>query len=240
MAGVASLPDIDVDSPLAQEATSIPRFASVTTLDAWDVAPQPLYEAAKRALDVTLSLLLLCLLGPLLFSIAVLIKLEDGGPALFWQTRMGFGGKAFRFYKFRSMSVDAERQRGALRAMQGHHALRFKMEQDPRVTRTGRWLRRFSLDEIPQLWNVIRGDLSLVGPRPALPEEVAEYEPRHRRRLDVTPGLTCIWQVKGRSLIPFEQQVELDLTYIRKRSLLLDAQLLLLTVPAVFSGRGAH
>lgn len=219
----------------------MPRFGPVATFDFddWRVPPRPLYEVAKRALDVTLSLLLLCLLGPLLLLIAALIKLDDGGPVLFGQMRAGLEGKVFRFYKFRSMCVDAERQRGALRAIQGHRSLRFKMEGDPRVTRTGRWLRRFSLDEIPQLWNVVRGDLSLVGPRPALPEEVAEYEPYHRRRLDVAPGVTCIWQVSGRSLIPFEQQVELDLSYIRKRSLLLDTQILLLTVPAVLRGRGA-
>lgn len=189
---------------------------------------------------MVLSLVSLCLLSPFLLLIAGLIKLEDGGPILFWQWRMGFGGSTFRFYKFRSMCVDAERRLGALRAGEQDHSPHFKMRGDPRVTATGRWLRRFSLDEIPQLWNVVRGDLSLVGPRPALPEEVARYGPHQRRRLEVPPGVTCIWQVSGRSLIPFEDQVELDLAYIRRRSLLLDAQILLRTVPAVLSGRGAY
>jgi lipopolysaccharide/colanic/teichoic acid biosynthesis glycosyltransferase len=216
------------------------RSASVRTLDAWHVEPRLLYGATKRALDLTLSLLALCLLSPLLLLIAGMIKVGDGGPILFWQWRAGFEGRPFRFYKFRSMCVDAESQLGALRAKEERHSPRFKMKHDPRVTRIGRWLRRFSFDEIPQLWNVVLGDLSLVGPRPALPEEVARYEPHHHRRLEVPPGVTCTWQVSGRSLIPFEQQVELDLAYIRTRSLLLDAQILLRTVPAVLSGRGSY
>jgi lipopolysaccharide/colanic/teichoic acid biosynthesis glycosyltransferase len=200
---------------------------------------RPFYELTKRALDVSLSLSSLCVLSPLLALIAVSIKREDGGPVLFWQWRAGLRGRRFRFFKFRSMCVGAEAMRGELRK-QGHGALRFKMEQDPRVTRTGRWLRRFSLDEIPQLWNVVLGDMSLVGPRPPLLEEVARYEAHHRGRLDVVPGVTCTWQVTGRSLIPFEQQVELDLAYIRTRSLRVDAQILFRTVPAVLSGHGAH
>jgi lipopolysaccharide/colanic/teichoic acid biosynthesis glycosyltransferase len=182
----------------------------------------------------------LCLVSPLLLLIVVLIKLEDQGPVLFWQWRAGRGGREFRFYKFRSMCEDAESRRDAVRAEQGHHSTRFKMERDPRVTHTGRWLRRFSLDELPQLWNVVVGDLSLVGPRAPLLEEVAEYGPYQRRRLDVAPGVTCIWQVSGRSLIPFEHQVELDLAYIRTRSLRLDVSILLRTVPAVLGGRGAY
>jgi lipopolysaccharide/colanic/teichoic acid biosynthesis glycosyltransferase len=237
--GAISLPVTAVDYIHVAVPARSPS-ASATTLDVWPVTPRPLYEATKRALDVTLSLLSLCLLSPLLLLIAALIKLEDGGPVLFWQWRAGFEGRKFRFYKFRSMCVDAESRRSALRAEQERNSLRFKMKRDPRVTRTGRWLRRFSLDEIPQFWNVILGDLSLVGPRPPLLEEVAEYEPRQRRRLDVAPGVTCTWQVSGRSLIPFEQQVELDLAYIRTRSLLLDVEILLRTVPAVLSGRGAH
>lgn len=204
------------------------------------VASQLLYGATKRVLDPFLALVVLCLLGPLLLLIAALIKFEDGGPVVFCQTRVGCGGRAFRFYKFRSMCVGAEREWGALRAAQGSRSPRFKMVCDPRVTRTGRWLRRFSLDEIPQLWNVVLGDLSLVGPRPALLEEVAEYEPHHHGRLAVPQGVTCTWQVAGRSSITFEQQIELDLQYIRTRSLLLDARILLRTVPAVLTGRGAH
>lgn len=206
----------------------------------WQVAARPLYTVTKRVLDLSLSLLSLCLVGPLLLLIAASIKLEDGGPILFWQWRAGFQGRKFRIYKFRSMCVDAEKQHGPLREQQEHVSPRFKMQRDPRVTRTGRWLRRFSFDEIPQLWNVILGDLSLVGPRPPLLEEVAAYAPHQHRRLAVAQGLTCTWQVSGRSLIPLEQQVELDLAYIRTRSLLVDAQILLRTVPAVLSGRGAY
>ena len=237
--GAACFPVIDV-VPTHVAGPPASRCVAVPAPDAWRVTPRPLYGATKRALDVTLSLLLLCLLAPLLLLVAASIRLEDGGPALFWQWRAGLGGRRFRFYKFRSMCVDAERQRDALRVKEECHSPRFKMKHDPRVTRTGRWLRRFSLDEIPQLWNVILGDMSLVGPRPALLEEVAEYEPHHRRRLDVAAGVTCIWQVSGRSAISFEQQVELDLNYIRKRSLLLDLQILVITVPAVLSGRGAY
>lgn len=216
----------------ATSARNVHAFARVDT--------QPLYGATKRVLDVSLALLALCLLGPLLLLIAALIKLEDGGPVVFSQMRAGFGARAFRFYKFRSMCVGAEREWGTLRAAQGCRSPRFKMAHDPRVTRTGRWLRRFSLDEIPQLWNVVLGDLSLVGPRPALLEEVAEYEPHHHGRLAVAQGVTCTWQVGGRSSISFEQQIELDLQYIRTRSLLLDARILLRTVPAILAGRGAH
>ncbi len=235
--GALSLPAIALD-PRRVGAAPSSRAESVGTLRASRVTPRPLYAVTKRALDLTLSLLGLCLFGPLLLLIGAAIKLEDGGPVLFSQERAGFKGRGFRFYKLRSMRVDAESQWGALRAQESSSP-RFKMERDPRVTRTGRWLRRFSLDELPQLWNVVLGDLSLVGPRPALLEEVAEYEPRHRRRLDVSPGVTCIWQVSGRSTIPFEQQVELDLIYIHTQSLLLDVRILLRTVPAVLSGRGA-
>lgn len=195
---------------------------------------------AKRLLDLTGSLLGLCMISPLLLLIAGAIKFEDGGPIFFRQIRIGHGGREFSFYKFRSMSVDAERQREELRSEQGHHSLRFKMKSDPRVTRTGRWLRRFSLDEVPQLWNVLRGEMSLVGPRPALPEEVRNYDSYQHRRLAVAPGVTCTWQVEGRSDVPFEQQVEMDLAYIAARSLALDAKLLARTLPAVLSGRGAY
>lgn len=227
------------DLPDRVEAPSGPRPVSVSTHEVPQVTPRPLYDATKRVMDVTLSLLSLCLLGPLLLLIAAAVKWEDGGPVLFSQVRAGLDGRQFRLYKFRSMCVDAEDQWDALRSAQGHASPRFKMGCDPRVLRTGRWLRRFSLDELPQLWNVVLGDLSLVGPRPALPEEVAEYGARHRQRLSVIPGLTCIWQVSGRSMVPFEQQVEMDLTYMRTRSLLLDVQLILRTVPAVLAGRGA-
>ncbi|MBX3469979.1 MAG: sugar transferase [Planctomycetes bacterium] len=201
------------------------------------------YLALKRAMDVMLGATLLFLLAPVFALIALAIKLEDRGPVFFFQTRVGKDGREFRFWKFRSMGVDAEARRAELKASAPGDALndrlRFKMSDDPRVTRVGRLLRRFSLDELPQLWNVVTGDMSLVGPRPPIPEEVAEYEPRHRRRLEVEQGITCLWQVSGRNLLSFEQQVELDLQYARRRSLGLDVLLLVRTIPAVLSGRGA-
>jgi lipopolysaccharide/colanic/teichoic acid biosynthesis glycosyltransferase len=201
------------------------------------------YLALKRALDVVVGSLALVALSPLFAVVAALIKLESPGPVFFFQTRVGKGGRHFRFWKFRSMVVDAEERKASLKAIEPRDAvsdrLRFKMQDDPRVTRTGRVLRRFSLDELPQLWNVVRGDMTLVGPRPPIPEEVAEYGPRHLRRLEVEQGITCLWQVSGRNLLSFEQQVELDIEYARRRTLALDVLLLLRTVPAVLTGRGA-
>lgn len=201
------------------------------------------YLALKRAMDVTLSTAALVVLAPVFLLIALAIKLEDGGPVFFSQTRVGKNGRHFRFWKFRSMCVDAEARREELKAQAQQEAvsdrLRFKMSADPRVTRVGRVLRRFSLDELPQLLNVLAGDMSLVGPRPPIPEEVAQYAPRHLRRLEVEQGITCLWQVSGRNLLSFEQQVELDIEYARRRSLALDVLLLARTIPAVLSGRGA-
>jgi lipopolysaccharide/colanic/teichoic acid biosynthesis glycosyltransferase len=207
--------------------------------------PSRAYFLAKRAIDVTATLLALVLLSPVLLLIALLIKLEDGGPVIFKQTRVGENGRLFPFYKFRSMRVDAEAQRAALlerwkAGRSGGDSVRFKLDQDPRVTRVGRWIRRFSVDEVPQLWNVLVGDMTLVGPRPPLPEEVALYGPRERLRLAAPQGLTCLWQVRGRSLIPFDRQVEMDVEYMGKRSVLFDLGLLLQTIPAVVGGRGAH
>jgi len=196
---------------------------------------------AKRGLDLLVALAALIVLSPLLLLTALLIKLEDGGPVFFAQTRVGKGGREFKFLKFRSMCVDAEQKRARVVASaQQEDSVRFKLAQDPRVTRVGRNIRRTSIDELPQLLNVLRGDMTLVGPRPPIPSEVAKYPPHQRRRLDVEQGITCTWQVSGRSLIPFEEQVELDLGYIRTRSLALDFALLLRTIPAVLSGRGAY
>lgn len=201
------------------------------------------YLALKRAADVVVGSLALLVLSPLFAVVAALIKLESPGPVFFFQTRVGKGGRHFRFWKFRSMVIDAEERKASLKAIEPRDAvsdrLRFKMQDDPRVTRSGRFLRRFSLDELPQLWNVIRGDMTLVGPRPPIPEEVAEYGPRHLRRLEVEQGITCLWQVSGRNLLSFDQQVELDIEYARRRNLLFDLTLLFRTIPAVLSGRGA-
>lgn len=196
---------------------------------------------SKRVLDVVFCLILLVILAPLFLLIALLIKLQDGGPIFFRSVRIGKDGIPFDFYKFRTMVVQAETMKAALLAQNLHgRGITFKMRNDPRVTPIGVFLRRWSLDELPQFWNVLIGDMSLVGPRPAVPEEVARYSPRDRDRLSVLPGLTCIWQVSGRSEIPFEQQVELDRLYIKNRSFWLDLQLLLLTPSAIIKGKGAY
>lgn len=196
------------------------------------------YHTIKRGLDLLTSGTILTASSPMLAAIALLIKIEDGGPVFFVQKRIGKNGRVFDFYKFRSMCVDAESKRAELVAEAG--VLRFKLENDPRITRIGKFLRRFSLDEIPQLFNILRGDMTLVGPRPPIPEEVAKYDNHAMRRLEAEQGLTCIWQVSGRSLIPFEEQVEMDIRYIEQRSLKLDLSLLLRTIPAVLTGRGAY
>ena len=195
----------------------------------------------KRVLDIFSATTLLLSLSPLLAVTALAIKLESPGPILFSQTRVGQKGLPFTFWKFRSMFIDAEARKAALLArneMAG--GVLFKIKHDPRITRVGRIIRRYSIDELPQLWNVLRGDMSLVGPRPALPAEVNQYSLTDRRRLNARPGITCIWQVSGRSTIPFEQQVEMDLDYIHEATLTNDIKLLLKTIPAVLTGRGAY
>jgi len=199
------------------------------------------YETAKRILDLTVAIPVLIALSPLLALVALLIKLSDFGPVFFVQTRVGERGRRFQCIKFRSMVPDAERLKGQLLHQNQHADNRtFKMYRDPRITWIGRIIRKTSIDELPQLWNVVRGDMSLVGPRPPVPTEVNLYSAEDCRRLDVRPGITCIWQVSGRGNLPFAEQVRLDLEYIENRNLLLDLKLLLRTIPAVISGRGAY
>lgn len=208
---------------------------------AWRIS-QSLGSLGKRGLDIVGAGTLLLLASPVMLLAALLIKANDGGPVLFWQSRVGKWGRPFRFPKFRSMRLDAEAVRQQLLAANQHgsNGITFKMKNDPRITWVGRWLRRFSIDELPQLWCVFKGDMSLVGPRPALVGEVERYNQDDRRRLDATPGLTCIWQVSGRSDIPFPEQLRLDVEYIQRQSLTQDLRLLLRTVPAVITGRGAY
>lgn len=195
----------------------------------------------KRLVDVTAGSLLLILLLPLFLVVVLLIRLESPGPAFYAQMRVGIGGSKFKLWKFRSMYNDAEKRRVDLQSaneMQG--GVIFKMKNDPRITRVGRFIRKASIDEMPQLWNVIKGDMSLVGPRPALESEVELYTIEERVRLMAKPGLTCFWQVSGRSDIPFPQQVVLDEDYVYRQSLLTDIKLLLQTIPAVLRGKGAY
>lgn len=206
-----------------------------------DDARQGLYPMATRTIDLLASCTGLVLLFPLFAIVALLIRLDSPGPVLFSQVRIGRRGRPFKCWKFRSMYLDAEARKNALlkdNEMQG--GTTFKMRRDPRITRIGRFIRKASIDELPQLWNVFTGDMALVGPRPPVPAEVAVYGAVQRKRLSVKPGITCIWQVSGRSDIPFEQQVELDLEYISKRSLSLDILILIKTIPAVLFARGAY
>ncbi len=195
----------------------------------------------KRIMDVIGSLIAIVLLMPLFVLTAVLIVLEDGWPVLYIQPRVGMNGRLFNLYKFRSMVRNADRMKEDLLAdNESAGGVIFKIRRDPRITRIGRVLRRFSIDETPQFFNVLAGDLSLVGPRPPIPEEVAQYTLEERKRLHIKPGLTCLWQVGGRSDVSFERQVQLDLEYIHSRSIWRDLRIMLKTVPAVLFGRGAY
>lgn len=196
--------------------------------------------ALKRTLDVVGSALGLILLAPILLLMAWLIKREDGGPVIFSQERVGKRGKIFRMYKFRSMVIDAEARKDELMPQNEAGGILFKIRHDPRITRVGRFMRRFSIDEAPQLFNVLKGDMSLVGPRPALPHEVNQYSLSERLRLEVIPGITGLWQIKGRSEIDFQGQVRLDVQYIESQTFWGDVVILLKTIPAVLSGRGAY
>ncbi|MEM7048681.1 MAG: sugar transferase [Acidobacteriota bacterium] len=194
---------------------------------------------SKRILDIALAAAVLVLAMPVIFGIALAIKVTSGGKVLFRQTRCGLNGRSFTLYKFRTMVEGAEQQRRNLQHLNEMDGPVFKVRSDPRVTAVGRILRKFSLDELPQLWNVLRGDMSLVGPRPPIPEEVAQYQRWQRRRLSMKPGLTCLWQISGRNNIDFDRWMELDLEYIDTWSPMLDVKILLKTIPVVLTGRGA-
>jgi len=197
-------------------------------------------KKTQRALDVFFTLLGLLLLWPLFAVIALCIRLDSPGPVLFKQKRVGRDGEEFWFFKFRSMVSDAEDRRHLLEMHNERTGPVFKMRNDPRITRTGRLLRKFSLDELPQLLNVLRGEMSLVGPRPALPKETAAYTAHQRQRLIGVPGVTGLWQVSGRASLSFEHSIELDLYYIEHQSIGLYFRILLMTIPAVLRAEGAY
>lgn len=216
-----------------------------------DVDRPGVYLVCKRISDVALSAMALVLLSPILLVIAVIIKLSSSGPVLFKQTRIGKGGRSFTFYKFRTMvhNADPEIHRRYVQSLIRQQAENgsqgpttapvYKLEKDPRITRVGAFLRRTSLDELPQFLNVIKGEMSLVGPRPPLPYEVQEYQEWHLTRLAVLPGITGPWQVRGRSRVTFDEMVRMDIDYIVHRSMWLDMKILILTIPAVLGGHGA-
>jgi exopolysaccharide biosynthesis polyprenyl glycosylphosphotransferase len=225
-----------------------PHVNSEVYLDRLGHAPLLTFAAAphdeillliKRSVDIALAATALTLLAPIIGVVALLIRLTSPGPVIFRQIRCGLNGRRFVVYKFRSMCMNAEELKPAL-AHKSMKETAFKMANDPRLTRLGRWLRKFSIDEWPQLWNVIRGDMSLVGPRPAVPEEVDNYKQWQRRRLRMRPGLTCLWALAGRDHLDFETWMRLDMQYIDNWSLALDWKIMLRTIPQVLSGRGAH
>lgn len=220
--------------------------AEVRDFEGWSVlsfSSTPVDEGAlsvKRGLDVVGSAMALLVMAPVLAIIAILIKLEDGGPVFFSQERSGLYGRKFYMHKFRSMVVDAEARKAELEKQNEMGGPVFKMKHDPRITRIGRFIRKTSLDEWPQFWNVLVGEMSLVGPRPPIPAEVEKYERWQMRRLSMKPGITCIWQVSGRNNIDFDTWMRLDLEYIDSWSLFLDIKLLLKTLPAILLGSGAR
>ncbi|MBC5628714.1 sugar transferase [Clostridium sp. NSJ-6] len=203
------------------------------------VEERKMYEFSKRSIDILGSLCGLVLLSPILLIIMVLIKLESKGPVIFSQERVGRYEKKFKMYKFRSMVINAEELKKKLEAQNEMSGPMFKMKDDPRVTKVGKFIRKTSLDEIPQLVNVLKGDMSLVGPRPSLPKEVAQFELWMHRRHDVKPGLTCYWQVRGRNNIDFEDWMKLDIKYVEERSFWGDIKLIFKTVFVLFGDKNA-
>ena len=226
--------------PPAYSRIYLENFRDVQLLSLSSAPDSELRLFFKRVFNVVLSFASLVVLSPLMAAIAAMIRISSPGPVFFQQIRCGLGGRRFTVYKFRSMINNAEQMRAELHQLNELDGPVFKISDDPRITPVGRWLRRFSLDELPQLWNVFRGDMSFVGPRPAVPEEVEQYEDWQRRRLRMRPGLTCIWVLEGRSHVDFNRWMQLDLKYIDNWSLWLDAKIFLRTIPIVLSGRGAY
>ena len=242
-------------SPLSEEAQLISPCLSIECVESPETADSrfssqfedPLFQTApvphafvKRFCDITISLIILLFLSPFMIAAALAVRLTSKGPIVFKQVRVGRGGRYFWCYKFRSMCIDAEAQKNQLMHLNEASGPVFKMKRDPRITPVGAFIRKFSIDELPQFFNVIKGEMSLVGPRPPVPSEVAQYTVYHRGRLAVQPGLTCLWQIGGRSNVSFERWVELDLLYIETMSFSNDVKILVKTIPAVLKGSGAH
>lgn len=214
-------------------------FAGFPLLDFETFSAKPWQLFIKRTLDIVISVVCLILFSPLFLATAIAIKLTSKGPVLFTQIRSGMNGRKFKLYKFRTMVVGAEMKKREIEKMNEMDGPVFKIKHDPRITKVGRFLRKFSIDELPQLWNVLKGDMSIVGPRPPLPVEVELYKMWQRRRLSLKPGLTCIWQVSGRNKIQFEKWMEMDLEYIDHWSLWLDFKIMFKTIFVVLFGYGA-
>lgn len=226
--------------PLTRADVHLLRWRQRWKLAVWEFSLGSVM-VAKRTLDILISGMALILFSPLLALVALAVFVDDPGPVFYTQIRVGQDGRLFRFYKFRSMRVGADKMKDLLiQQNESKDGVIFKMKQDPRITRVGKHLRRFSVDEAPQILNVFFGDLSVVGPRPPLPREVALYSLEERKRLHAKPGLTCFWQIQGRSDIPFKDQVRLDLQYISSQSIWMDLWIIIKTVPAVLLGKGAY
>jgi len=198
-----------------------------------------IYSFLKRTIDIIGSLCGLILLSPVLIITGILIKLESKGPIIFVQKRVGINGQEFNMYKFRSMIVNAEELKEKLKDKNEMSGPMFKIKDDPRITKVGKFIRKTSIDELPQLINILKGDMSLVGPRPSLPKEVEEFEPWMRKRLEVKPGLTCYWQVSGRNNIDFENWMKLDIKYVEERNIILDIKLIFKTFFVLFGDKNA-
>ncbi len=216
------------------------NMAGIPMLSVREVRVSPVERVIKRAIDLTAALILSVPILLVTLIIGIAIRLESPGPVFFWQERVGWRGKPFKMVKFRSMVLDAESQKERLRQMNEASGPIFKIKNDPRLTKVGRLIRRLSLDELPQLYNVFIGEMSLVGPRPPLAEEVAQYQPWHMQRLEVKGGITGLWQVSGRSDLTFDEQCLLDIYYIENRSLSLDLRLIIQTIPYTLFGKGAY
>jgi exopolysaccharide biosynthesis polyprenyl glycosylphosphotransferase len=218
----------------APQTTAAPDVTGIDTGESWG------YKLFKRVVDLSIGSVILVLLLPIIPVIAIMIKLDTPGPVFFKQDRVGRLGRVFKFYKFRSMYREAETRKSEIEKLNEQDGPVFKIRSDPRVTSVGSFLRRSSLDEIPQILNVLKGDMSLVGPRPQMPSEVAQYEPWHRKRLEVKPGITCLWQISGRSHISFDEWMRLDVEYLKQRSIATDLSIILKTIPAVIARKGAY
>jgi len=225
---------------LSLSQVEIGDLGGIPLISVQEIAFRPLSLYLKRAMDVTGALLGLVFGAPVFLLIAIAIRLDSKGPIIFSQERVGKDGERFNIYKFRSMRVGAERERGDLTHLNEADGPLFKIRDDPRLTRVGAFLRRTSLDELPQLFNVLKGEMSLVGPRPPIPEEVELYEPWHEKRLAVSPGITGLWQVSGRSELTFDEMVLLDIYYIENWSPWMDLSILIQTIPQVILGDGAY
>lgn len=228
------------------ELTSAGMVSSIYNIDEsltgkfYLVTERPIQEGIKRIIDVALSLTTIIIFSPVLILLIILIKLDSKGPAIFKQARVGLKGKQFYMYKFRSMVEDAEEKFEHVKSLNHTNPIMFKAKKDPRITKVGKFIRRYSLDELPQVFNVLKGEMSLVGPRPPLPRELKNYKHWHYVRFSKMPGLTGLWQVSGRANIKdFDKVVGLDYEYIRNWSLLLDLKIILKTIPVVISGSGA-